>query len=328
MTPKPCWSSRSNATTFSEVASKTTVFASSRQGLIDIEESHDFFDGSAAALESLRLEIVGLRTIYPETPAQRIMARYSFAKKPHGSNAYNLIVRRDWDDVTAIHNRMRLINLISVYEAWTQAVASELAIPAGETDRLVKALSGLGKKTTLKRFLGSSPKSMKGLIDACGGHPYYMPEHLDRMLLCFRAFKEVRNSLAHRGNVASKRTEKAWLKYHAEAANWSALTRTPPDLPQVIAGQPVTLNGEGVVHFAQVLQRMIITFDCELAATEPALSAILGRWRAKYGKRTTLSSDPHKAIRSFQHRLQQLGLPQVADPETLLAEFRKSGVVF
>lgn len=280
------------------------------------------------ALETLRLEVLGLQAAYPEISQPQIAARFEINPQTHGSNAFNLVVRRDWDDLLSIHRQLRLIDLVAIYEGWIHSAADELALSQSVTKKLDNFLQAGAPEKSLADVLGRDVSVARELKAACRGHVNNRLARVATLRRCYRAFKEARNAIAHTGNVASARTRDAWNEYDRLRGRWKGISRSAPELPPVTIGAPVTLTTAGVIGFANVVQMMMITFDAEIAGKQQALDAIKRRWVVRFGRRTMLSADRAKAHGTFANRWRNLGLPPVGDIVPCFAEFRESGLVF
>lgn len=310
------------------MARKTVCAAASQAALYAIEESHDFFGGSYVAIRLLQREVAGIRSAHPEVTQPEIATHLQLGAQAGGTNAFNLVERRDWGGVVALHRQMRLMNLVSIYEAWDSALGEELGFEAADQERLTAYLQQGSPAATPLELFGPLSPALKEVRQVARSHPHFEQAHLAQLRRCYRAFKEVRNSLAHAGNRASKRTEKAWKAYENVRPNWRAGLSKAPHLAQVRLGSPISLTDDGLIAFSRVLQMMIVTIDAEMGGREVATRVFEDRWQRGYGRKVTLSPDRQKATTAFLSRWNKLQLPQLDKSDALFEHFRASGLVF
>ena len=170
------------------VASKLVALASTRRALESIEESHDFFSGSEVALDGLRVEVLGLQAAFPGITQAQIAARFQTNPTARGTNAFNLVMRRDLDSLLLLQTQLRLTNLVAIYEGWGGAAAEELGLSDIDSERLGKFFQQGTPSETLASILGANAKDMDALRLACMSHVNFRETDLPKLRACYRAF--------------------------------------------------------------------------------------------------------------------------------------------
>ncbi len=310
--------------------------ASSDRALRALAESHDFFWGSGVALHNLRWQVMGFSQAYPNATQADISQRFANVSGLPGSNAFNLILRRPWNEVEALLNQVRLSNIISIYEGWIAAAEAELGVRERSLEKPMQFHTDFRR---LVPVLGGVSTLMTEVSDRCVGHKANRLGRESDLFACYRAFKETRNALAHAGSIANQRTVDRVAEYEAVKPGWSkptqavgglpafeAIGKEPPNLDLQPLGEPVVLTDRGVAGFSGVLRTMIVTFDGLIASTDAALRCAKRRWTAAYGP-LLLPADPSRAAPRFRTRWRQAGLPELADGTGLLSSFRADRLV-
>jgi hypothetical protein len=306
------------------------ILRASRRALLALDESHDFFAGSEVALRNLRWQMLGFTAAYPEATQNDVSATFATLSGTSGSNAFNLVLRRDWESVSELSAQVRLTSIVAIYEGWAHASAIELGLTSDADVKtwniFVQPWEPSRTPAAVPRVLGLPVPELREVADACRLNRLNKTSDLRDLLFCFRAFKEVRNSLAHAESRATDRTENRYQRYARLIPTWSA-TGTAPTLPSVVEGHTLTIAPLRFGDLSAVIRSLIVTFDGLVSDRRPALDATVAHWVNRYGRGVTLPADPARATRSFLSRWGRAQLPVPSNGALLLAEIRKRGVI-
>src|SRR5260370_316217 len=125
---------------------------------------------------------------------------------------------------------------------------------------------------------------------------------------CYRFFKELRNSIIHRGGVADPLVCSAY-------SSFSTLTTVNLGLRQIpehevpIPGAQIHLSLRGVVAFSEVILRIIATLDTELSRAAASEKEFLSQWKEINGRGVTLKADLRDRQGQIERLVRKLDLP-------------------
>lgn len=316
------------------MANGTLLLQSTRQAIAGLAESHDLFAGSEVALTNLRWQMVGFTSMYPEASQADVKAVFATFLGNKGSNAFNLILQRKWTDTVALLSQMRLVSVISIYEGWLESAALELGLVSNRKRSAWKAfvepVNASSSINAVEELLGPQFAPMADVAAVCQASKLCMPTKLLELGSCFRAFKELRNALAHSGCRASAYTVDKYNEYQSVLASWPGITKTAPHIPVIVEGEPVEISGYEVVGFSEVLRLMLFTFDGLISGTEPAFRAAVRQYQSVHGSTTVWLSSNRAAAKGklfttwFNAKLPK---PKPGTGDELVAELARRGVI-
>jgi hypothetical protein len=150
------------------------------------------------------------------------------------------------------------------------------------------------------------------------------PKHLEEMLVVYRYFKECRNCLMHVGGSANANA----LAASTEVATLDskALPFKIPQHASLVLNAPVNISLYGAVGFSDIVRRLILTIDSELAASSTAEVMLRARWRSEIGI-VQLPADPKRRHSAIARRLTQLGVPRIPTTTALEQVLKADGLV-
>jgi hypothetical protein len=151
-------------------------------------------------------------------------------------------------------------------------------------------------------------------------------QKLDELLICYRAFKEVRNNFFHHGGIADQKSEDAYHEYDALLLKDIGL-KEKPALSTVVKGQPVTLSVRGVVGFSDVVLRLIYSLDCELSDSAFGEQLLKTRWLGIHPGVQVLSTSTQVRDAALSRLTEQCGFPKPIQLATLYQHMKAQGLV-
>src|SRR5580692_8369361 len=139
--------------------------------------------------------MVGYQTVHPKATQEYLVSTFAALLKTKGSNAFSLIMQRDWEEVLTLLAQMRLKSILSIYEGWADSAAQELGISTESKrktwSRFVQPMIGTNSIAPVASLLGHSYLPMREVASACKASKLSMPSRLRDLGTCFRAYKEL-----------------------------------------------------------------------------------------------------------------------------------------
>jgi hypothetical protein len=128
-------------------------------------------------------------------------------------------------------------------------------------------------------------------------------------MICFRYFKEARNSLIHGSGKAEQNLLKAQTAFAKLGTTDLDVVEVPVYEPLVV-GRPVKLQLRGVVGFGDIVLRLICTLDAELSKSKHAEQVFIVRWREAHGKGViSIANDPLRRTARIKRLVREMHLP-------------------
>lgn len=292
-----------------------------------LTELFDFVWPTAVALWNLQWQTKGFLAQRPNATVNELSSRFVLGSDIHGANLTRLATEKAWPEMQQWFAKLLLSETCALFEGWIEAGLDELDLPSAIRQKDTR--NALDKKlqfpTTFDnanaptggaRFAVSQVRGAVGspTIQACF-HPTqiqnkkYATQTLDQLLICYRAFKEVRNDFIHHGGCASVRTEQAFMAFSA-LTNIELGIKEAPELPPVVAGKPIRLSIRGIVGLSDVVLRLIATFDCLLVDSPYGEDVLKRRWLGKHNGLVTVKPAGHSRDIQLTGLIKQCGLPK------------------
>jgi hypothetical protein len=312
----------------SRIAPKNQLFfRSSRAAYDQVTELYDFVWPASAALWNLKWQVAGYSAQNPKVTQEELNSRFVLGSGIHGVNLRYSCIDSSWEQQQAQFAKFLLIDLFAIYEAWLETTLSSLNKKVLVTKFQFPTVSKRGSPSdgigfALGRLHQNESSILKGTIyPALLTHKKNSLAHLEALLICYRCFKECRNSLMHRGAIADQRTEDAYTSYSALTAADLGL-RDYPQCPAIVTGKEVRLLIRGVVGFSDAILHLIATLDAEFARTHAAEAEFQAQWLNINGRGKMLKADPAKRGRKISKLVARLKIPEPASTSGLEAYLR------
>jgi hypothetical protein len=226
-----------------------------------------------------------------------------------------------------------LLVLVGIYEAWLKAVLAAAKVPkADQVEKDLQFPLGPKKKGVVKALSDAtsakSPALVAAFRPATTSHAKYSLQELNSLLVCYRYFKEMRNALAHNGGQAHDWAVASSTKY-ANLLQTSTLgMKHPPPGQVLIVDAPIPLALAPVVGFGEVLLRMLVTVDAELATSAGAESEVLREWKKRHGERVTFPADPARCNQKVANKLALIGMPRPVPDAAITRLLRNHRLIY
>lgn len=274
-------------------------------------EVFNFIWPTATALWNLRWQVRGFIETVKDARQDQLNSRFVEGTDLPESDFREACINQTWDQQKEQFAAFLLIDIFALYESWIDNTLGDggLQIEEGKRTSLGKALQFSNARNALLALTtDKSPMLINAFRPRLLQNPKYAEEKLENLIACYRYFKEIRNSLAHRGGIADKKAEDAYSEFASVASvSMLGVKEVPLHYP-VVSGQKVKLNLRGVVGMADVIKRLITTIDIELCQAKKAEREFETRWKAINGSLPIYLPVKQREARLRQY-VRKLGFP-------------------
>jgi len=267
---------------------KNTAFCSSTlSALQQITSIFDFIWPTYTALWNLRWQVKGYTSII-ESEGKKVtpddLRRIFVTKKIHGENLKRLC-ENNWSVQENLFGQILLAYAFSIYEGWIAEIGDLLKWKKEQKDSLQFHKRDDGKMT-IRSFVeswteGLSPndKLVRNIVyDKARKNKKYARDFLEDLLICYRCFKEARNSFIHSNGDITDRLKNEYTEYKANTAKIEKIMVEAPEFPPLArADKKFDLTLRGVVGLYNVIIFLIVTLDAELSNSHYAEKILLYR---------------------------------------------------
>ena len=243
----------------------------------DVGDMTSFIWASYAGLWSIYksgTELAGLSS----TPEWKKIANHLTAGIPdQGGIDLKVITEKPWAEHQTIYTNFILTQGAILYEEWTGRLAETTLTPS----KKVKAETyQFPSGSTSQKYINWSALDSSGAITTS---PFLLSEvqpkllathaanisSLDPLLKWYRYFKELRNSIAHHGGIASQRTIDAYIAASATTLSNAGMNRDLTSSAPVL-DKKVSIPLADAVLFLGLIQRLAFAFDAKYCTTTHA----------------------------------------------------------
>lgn len=294
-------------------------FSTTRKTVDVITQTFNFLKPTAVALWNMRLQYKGYMLENPTATQPEIDHRFVEGCNIKGANIRASCAEKSWEDQVEMFSQILLIQLCAIFESWIEEILKVLR----ENDE--EKRSAIAKKLQypneyhdgLKQLISSKSKVLAVFYDGLKEHKKNNSSHIKELLVCYRYFKECRNSLVHSGGISGTRLIECETKLLQVAPADLKLKRIP-DIIKTELGKRVRLNFKGIEIFADIVIQLITTYDAELSQCNNAEAEFLELWGNAYGEKKLNKHDNSKRIKQVSSCIEHLRLPVPAKMKSLL----------
>lgn len=302
----------------------------------------DFVWPASVALWNLQWQAKGFIAQVPEVTVEELHARFVLGSGVRGANLKQLAADTAWEDLQQWFARLLLSESFALFEGWIEAAFEELQVPL--------SIRGQGKSSLDKKLQFPSKFDAGRLVGGVGAalakvqlnlssglvlnciypvlikNKKYALADLENLMICYRAFKEVRNDFIHHGGIASPKAEDCFIAFDALNAGNLGL-KEKPELPQVVDGQPIRLSIRGVVGLSDVVLRLIATLDSELVNSGYGDALVKKRWLYTHNGLVTVAAAGLKRDAHLIRLVRKCALPKPVALTVLFGHLSSAGLV-
>lgn len=301
-----------------------------------LTELFDFVWPNAVALWNLQWQAKGFLAQMPDASVDDLNSRFVLGSKIRGANLHRLANQQAWSEMQQWFSRLLLSEVCALFEGWIESALDELALP--QTIRKAGTRNSLDKHLQFPTSFDSSSTAIKGgmfaVAEVQGSGSSFIQNcmlptmakskknstrTLEKLLVCYRVFKEARNDFTHHGGRASQRTVDAYAAFAHETASSLGINEKP-ELPPVSLNNQIQLSLRGVVGFSDVVLRLIATFDLLLSDSAFAENVLKKRWREKHGGLISVKPPGKERDNQLAKLIRQCNLPTPTNPTALYTQ--------
>lgn len=295
------------------------LLLTSKQVARRLTEVFDFVWPTAAAIWNLRWQVAGYVSASPAATESELAGRFVAGSGIRGANLRRSCIDSSWEDQQQEFARFLLFEFCSLYEAWCEGTLKELGATASLSKHLqfpttfTNSAPSRGLRHAVNSILqGGSQIMAESIYPSIARNKKNSPLHIEQLLICYRYFKEARNSLVHAGGSTSNHFSSAEAAYTQLTPEQVGLKEVPLIYGHT-AGSPIKINLRGVVGFGDIVLRLVSTLDAEFSKSVGAEQALLSRWRTCHGGSAVQVSANQKLCHERIKRLvRKLDLPTPA----------------
>lgn len=312
-------------------------FNASRETFNQFTSLFDFLWPTAAAMWNLRWQVNGYLIAKPEATVQELQNRFVAGSDIHGANLKRACAELTWDQQQQEFAKFLLVNVFALHETYLRRVLADLGVTNEKIEKNLQFPTSLDPRGVKIGGIWcaideiTTPESImlkNGFYQRLSSHKKNSIHALDDLMKCYRYFKECRNSLAHNGAIADKKAETAYSNFSAIATTSALGVSEVPEHYPLVEGKAVELSLRGVVGFCDILLRIIVSLDAELARSEAAEGVFEKYWLKKHQRRYTLKTKEEKAkSNQIKFLINGLGLPKPERTEAFEVFLRKKQLV-
>lgn len=298
--------------------------------LANIAQLFDYIWPITTALNYIRREGALLLAAQPELSPKAVNDHFFQGRRVQGANMKGFITNCSADDQRRFLAKMVLFETISLYEGWLLTLIKRLDVALDWRHFQVPG--------RVERALADYRAA--GGVSACIEHCYYpllaaktevAPSYLRARIGCFRAFKQVRNALAHNNGVIDDKQHSLLRNYQNVQATdlftpeeLQKKSKTAPRFGTLTANRKIELDLHGVVGFTEILQKIMVTIDAEMARGGAADRYLLARFRANRHPRLGARRIGVSWLNAASRRI---GLAAPEQPARLFAFLQQGGLI-
>ena len=315
---------------------KPLFFSATNDVVNQITDLYDFVWPTASAIWNLRWQVKGFvnEVGVDNVNDQKLLDRFDWGSGIHGVNLRRACLESTWSEQQEQFVKFLIINLCALYEGWIDSVQSSLGFSKEISNQLQfpSSTDSNGRPRGVFNAINEVTTNKSTLIQntfypTLISHKKNSISNLDHLLICYRYFKECRNCLVHRGGLANQLTQDKFLDFKSIATPSNLNAREVPEHFPVLSGKPVNLSLRGVVGFGDIIIKIVVSLDAELACCLQSEQELITRfkyWANHDGKGTvSLKKDPGYRHNQLKRLIINLGFPEpvkTEEVETLLLQ--------
>ncbi|OOP73187.1 hypothetical protein [Clostridium beijerinckii] len=311
-----------------------TVYA-----LEQISKLYHFIWPSILALRNYKNKVDEYVKDNPEVSENMLNKLFAEDFEYNGIDFHKAIINKTWEEHLEDFAIVLLTNAFAIYEGWLSEICEVtefngytnsygkfikyekvFQFPSNGNNGIGRALNELNNTrcdAMIDSFYANTVNNKK-----------YSLNKIENLLICYRFFKELRNSFIHNGGICDKKLFDSY-NFYQRIANISLLgVKEVPNVNPVILNEPITLDIRGVVGLTDVIIRMIITIDAEISKSEFGLRYFMKKWIDGCEIGRTMKKDKEKRKIQFHRYIQRLGFPVTHDIDKLIGYFENSSLQF
>lgn len=312
-----------------------TVYA-----LQEVGKLYHFVWPSIVGLKNYKNQVEEYVKNNPEVSEKELNNIFAKGFEFNGIDFHKAIINKTWEKHLEEFAVVLLTNAFAVYEGWISETCEIIGFhgyrnpynrkfikyekafqfPSCGNDGIGRALNDLNNP------------SCNAMIDAfyenTKNNTKYSISNIENHLICYRCFKELRNSIIHNRGICDQKLFDSYIAYQRIATNSLLGVKEVPRVNSVILNQSIKLDIRGVVGLTDVIIKMIITIDAEISKSEFGLRYFKDKWITIGETGRTMKKDEEKRKNQFRRYIQRMGFPVTQNVGELMTYFENNSLKF
>lgn len=250
------------------------VFRASRDAHKAITELFDFVQPTAISLWNLRWQVAGYLSSVPNADTRMLDARFAVGSGIGSGSLKRATIDTTWDEQLDKFSSFILINAIAVFEDYVSTICevsslsnskkkdifNKMQFPSHHHNGgIASAISTIGTSNVATGAFTWNSKTARRMDEP----------NVEKLLVCYRYFKELRNSISHNGGRVGQRQLDAQAEYAQEISNNKiGPVNAPVYLPVTATSDAAKISYRGIIGFSEVILSLIATYDLILSKTK------------------------------------------------------------
>ena len=243
------------------------------EGLIDLL---DLVKLMAAGVWQLRIDVAGFIAQMPNATVQQLDSRFALGSGLEFRN-FPAVLDEPWPTQRLRIACVGLTSAVGLYEGWVGDISG--LFPAAARKPLSKRLqlppaaaslwpseAGIDDAMAIMATTPPTfPAAMAAIQNEARKSRTYSLAHIGDLAIAYRAFKELRNCIAHNGRLVDHDAQEWCRLASAIPMTNLGLRLRPLDLTANLEGQQVAVTVQDIAALVTIINRMAATVDAEAA---------------------------------------------------------------
>lgn len=306
-------------------------FESTKLLKAQITNLFDFIWPTATAIWNLRWQVHGYISVRDHTLSEaELFAKFGSDNKILRAGISRACIDFTWEEQLEQFANILLINSFAYYESWLEGTLNSIGLLDQQLHKQLQFPSIHSRRGILDAINTITTPESQMLKDAfyttLKSNPKYSFNNINNLLICYRYFKELRNTIMHGGGIANQALEDASSLYdRLSATDLSA--KEKPEYFSFQTGDKVQISIRGVVGFLDIIIKISVTLDAELSRSMYAENEVFSRWCTYVtGNQRLLKSRAGRA-EHLKKRFQQCNFPGPLVTSELEAWLSSKGLI-
>lgn len=306
-------SSESPIKTGRYLKSEKLFFRSSKLFAAQITDLLDFVWPTAAAMWNLRWQVQGYLQARDHTiTVEELHAKFGSDSKIIRPNYYRACIESSWEEQQEQFATFLLINAFAYYESWISETLHHLQITNSSLEKSLQFPSDGHRHGVFEAISQIKNPESEMLRDTFfpvfSKNKQYSITELNNLLICYRYFKDARNSIIHRGGVVDNALELSSKNFETLSDSDLKVKEKPAFFPLRTGGK-VKLNIRGVVGFLDIALKIVTTLDAEFLCSLKSEHEFEQRWKMHINTRILKKSTNARKVK-IASMVRECGFPR------------------
>lgn len=297
------------------------VFSACADAHRQITDLFDFIHPTTISMWNLRWQVRGFVDSHPNVGHADIDARFARGINVNSGSIKKVCVDMPWETQLENFSVIILINCIAIFEDFCSQISrlieenEKKARDIEECFQFPPSHYPPPQKNAFQRLGPTSSVLSGGVNWDAPVLKRYHPSKIEGLLLCYRYFKEIRNSISHNGRRANQRTIDAYQNFRASInAGGMDGINIPEHNPILNKNDRVEISYRGVIGFTEIIILIITYYDISLIDYKIVEKNLRNRLSID---KNTWPTDQKAISRRIKRLIHSAGLPDLIQSENL-----------